>query len=89
MRGLRSVAPAVDPSGRPKAIVAACLHCPIMMFPLDRTMLAASWRSWYANDLRCVGPAWLQLLWTFIFGCALGTFFYALGISFVVIGSGR
>jgi hypothetical protein len=60
-----------------------------MMFPLDRTMLAASWRSWYANDLRCVGPAWLQLLWTFLFSCAVGLVFFALGISFVVIGSGR
>jgi hypothetical protein len=60
-----------------------------MKFALDRATLAASWRSWYANDLRCVGPAWLQLLWTFIFSCAVGLVFFTLGISFVVIGSGR
>ncbi len=60
-----------------------------MMYPLDRATLAASWRSWYANDLRCVGPAWLQLVWTFIFSCAVGLIFFTLGMSFAIVGGGR
>ncbi len=60
-----------------------------MMFPLDRATLTASWRSWYANDLRCVGPAWLQLVWTFIFSCAVGLIFFTLGMSFAIVGGGR
>jgi hypothetical protein len=56
---------------------------------LDRALLKASWRAWYANDLCVVGPAWLQLLWMFVFSCALGLVFYTLGLAFAMIGSGR
>jgi two-component sensor histidine kinase len=53
---------------------------------LDRALLRASWRSWYANDLRAVGPAWLQWLWTAIFSCAIGLGFFVLGLGFSLMG---
>jgi hypothetical protein len=52
-------------------------------------LLKASWRSWYGSDLRIVGPAWLQVLWTFVFSTAVGLGFLALGISLQAIGTGR
>ena len=60
-----------------------------MSTTLDRSLLAASWRSWYANDLRIVGPRWLQLVWTFLFSCAIGVAFFVLGLAFSIMGSGR
>jgi two-component sensor histidine kinase len=56
---------------------------------ITRELLAASWRSWYSNDLRTVGPGWLQLVWTFFFSCAVGCGFFVLGLAFSVMGSGR
>ncbi len=56
---------------------------------LDRALLRASWRSWYANDLRVVGPGWLQWLWTSIFSCAIGLGFFMLGLGFSLMGSSR
>ena len=46
---------------------------------LTRDLLARSWRSWSANDLRRVGPYWLQLVWTALFGLALGLLFTSMG----------
>ncbi|HET9976944.1 MAG TPA: histidine kinase [Burkholderiaceae bacterium] len=60
-----------------------------MSTPLDRALLAASWRSWYANDLRIVGPGWLQFVWTLLFSCAIGLGFFVLGLGFSLMGSGR
>jgi signal transduction histidine kinase len=54
--------------------------------PLDRALLKASWRSWYANDLRIVGPGWLQLVWTVLFSAAIGLGFFVLGLAFSVMG---
>jgi hypothetical protein len=55
----------------------------------DRALLRASWRSWYANDLRIVGPGWLQWLWTALFSSAIGLGFFVLGLGFSLMGSGR
>jgi signal transduction histidine kinase len=55
----------------------------------DRPLLAASWRSWYANDLRVVGPGWLQWLWTALFSLGVGLVFFLLGLGFMLMGSGR
>jgi signal transduction histidine kinase len=54
--------------------------------PLDRTLLTASWRSWYANDMRIVGPGWLQLVWTALFSAAIGVGFFVLSVAFSVMG---
>jgi signal transduction histidine kinase len=56
---------------------------------IDRSLLKASWRSWYGNDLVTVGPGWLQLLWTLLFSFMVGLGFFVLGVSTQVIGSGR
>lgn len=56
---------------------------------LDRALLAASWRSWYANDLRFVGPGWLQWVWTAVFSSAIGLGFFVLGLGFSLMGSSR
>ncbi len=56
---------------------------------LDAALLKASWRSWYANDLRVVGPPWLQIVWTFIFGSVVGTCFFLLGVGTMAIGAGK
>ncbi len=56
---------------------------------LDRALLNASWRSWYASDLRVVGPRWLQPVWTFVFSIVVGLGFFLLGLGFSVMGSGR
>ncbi|MFN9504092.1 MAG: sensor histidine kinase [Rubrivivax sp.] len=56
---------------------------------IDKDMLRASWRSWYANDLRAVGPGWLQLLWTFVFSSVVGLCFFVLGLATLATGSGR
>jgi signal transduction histidine kinase len=60
-----------------------------MSTPLDRALLAASWRSWHANDLRIVGPGWLQFVWTFLFSCVIGLAFFVLGLGFSLMSSGR
>ena len=56
---------------------------------LKRELLNASWRSWYASDLRPVGPGWLQLVWTFLFSVAVGLCFFVLSLTHQLIGSGR
>ncbi len=56
---------------------------------IDRAVLRASWRSWYSTDLCSVGPAWLQLVWTFVFSTAIGSIFFALGLTVAALGSDR
>jgi len=56
---------------------------------INRAFFKASWRSWYGNDLKVVGPGWLQFVWTFLFSFAVGVGFFVLGVSTRVIGSGR
>lgn len=53
---------------------------------IDRALLRASWRSWYANDLRNVGPAWLQWVWTTVFSGVIGACFFLLGLGFSLMG---
>jgi signal transduction histidine kinase len=55
---------------------------------LTRDLLARSWHSWYASDLRRVGPEWLQLLWTFVFSTVLGVCFTILGFALYARGAG-
>jgi signal transduction histidine kinase len=55
----------------------------------DRALLRASWRSWYANDLRAVGPGWLQWLWTAVFSSVIGVGFFMLGLGFSLMGNSR
>jgi two-component sensor histidine kinase len=43
-------------------------------------LLRASWRSWYSQDLQRVGPAWLQLVWTLVFGTVVGMGFTVMGV---------
>ena len=43
-------------------------------------LLRASWRSWYSQDLRRVGPEWLQLVWTVVFAIVVGLGFTVLGV---------
>jgi signal transduction histidine kinase len=50
-------------------------------------MLRASWRSWFSQDFRIVGPAWLQYVWTFVF-CAMVAAGFTL-LSFAVNAAGR
>jgi signal transduction histidine kinase len=44
-------------------------------------MLRASWRSWFNQDFRIVGPAWLQYVWTFVFCAIVAAGFTLLGFS--------
>ncbi len=50
-------------------------------------LLRQSWRSWLGSDPYPVGPAWLSLVWTFLFCCACAVFFTILG--FASYGSGE
>jgi signal transduction histidine kinase len=54
--------------------------------PLTRELLRASWRSWYSNDLRLVGPRWLQWVWTLVFSAVVAVGFTIVG--FAVHGGG-
>ena len=49
---------------------------------ITRDLLARSWRSWSANDLRRVGPYWLQLVWTALFALPIGLLFTVMGFVF-------
>lgn len=48
---------------------------------MDSALLRASWRSWFSQDFRPVGPAWLQLVWTFAFSTAVAVAFALLGAA--------
>ena len=43
-------------------------------------ILSQSWRSWFSNDLRRVGPQWLQLVWTLLFAAAVAFVFTLFGV---------
>ena len=51
-------------------------------------MLTASWRSWYAYDMRRNGPQWLQWVWTFLFSMLMATGFTLLGFALYASGGG-
>jgi Histidine kinase len=44
-------------------------------------LLRASWRSWTSNDLKRVGPYWLQLVWTGLFATSVGLLFTWAGFA--------
>jgi hypothetical protein len=52
-----------------------------------RDVIHESWRSWYVQDHRRAGPAWLQYLWTFVFSAFIALAFTILG--FAAFGGGN
>jgi signal transduction histidine kinase len=46
-----------------------------------RTLLRDSWRSWFDQDFRTVGPWWLQLVWTFVFSMVVALGFTLLALA--------
>jgi len=46
-----------------------------------RTLLRDSWRSWFDQDFRTVGPWWLQLVWTFVFCMVVALGFTLLALA--------
>lgn len=52
-----------------------------MTQPLTRDLLRQSWRAWTSNDLRRVGPYWLQLVWTTLFAIGVGILFTLAGFA--------
>jgi hypothetical protein len=58
------------------------------MTRLTLPLLAASWRSWLANDFVRAGPYWLQLLWTAVFAGVLAVFFTVFGFFVYTSGQG-
>jgi len=48
------------------------------MTRLDASSLRRSWRAWLGSEPDPVGPAWLSLVWTFLFCCICAVFFTAL-----------
>ncbi len=56
--------------------------------PLTRELLRASLRSWYSNEMRRVGPWWLQLVWTFVFCCVVAVGFTIIGFWGYADGEG-
>ena len=52
-----------------------------MTQPLTLDLLRRSWRSWTSNDLRRVGPYWLQLVWTTLFAIGVGVLFTLAGFA--------
>jgi signal transduction histidine kinase len=43
-------------------------------------ILSQSWRSWFSNDMRRVGPEWLQLVWTLLFAACVALVFTLFGV---------
>lgn len=48
---------------------------------INRQILRDSWHSWIRSDSQKAGPAWLQLLWTFIFSSTLALIFTLIGFA--------
>jgi two-component sensor histidine kinase len=46
---------------------------------IDRQLLAASWRSYWSQDLVRAGPYWLHILWSALIAMAIGLVFTLLG----------
>src|SRR5512139_2985449 len=70
--------PACRSVAAPARRAGSCLHCNAMMTP---ELLRASWRSWFTQDFRPIGPAWLQLVWTFVFSAIVALAFTLLGTA--------
>jgi signal transduction histidine kinase len=51
------------------------------MNKLNTRALQKSWRAWLGSDAPSVGPAWLSLVWTFLFCCFCAVGFTLLGYS--------
>jgi Histidine kinase len=56
--------------------------------PLTREVLRASLQSWYSNEMRRVGPWWLQLVWTFLFSAVVAVGFTIFGFWSFADGEG-
>jgi signal transduction histidine kinase len=54
----------------------------------NRTLLRRSWDSWFSNDLRAVGPRWLQLVWTLLFCMLVAVPFTVFGFAAFAKGDG-
>ncbi len=54
---------------------------------IDRSYLAASWRSWFSRDAR-IGPEWLHLIWTQLFCMIIAAGFTILGFVLYASGTG-
>jgi two-component sensor histidine kinase len=53
-----------------------------------RAMLRRSWDSWFSNDMRPVGPRWLQLVWTLLFCMLVAVPFTIFGFAAFAQGDG-
>jgi signal transduction histidine kinase len=49
--------------------------------PVTRALMRQSWRSWWAYDGVKAGPAWLQWVWTALFGTGLALLFTVGGFA--------
>jgi two-component sensor histidine kinase len=54
----------------------------------NRDLLRRSWRSWFSNDMRPVGPRWLQLVWTLVFCMIVAVPFTVFGFAAFAHGEG-
>ena len=60
----------------------------MFMTPQTLSFLQASWRSWWASDLRRVGPEWLHLVWTVLFSMVIAAGFTIIGFALFARGQG-
>lgn len=58
------------------------------MNTLNAHTLQQSWRAWLGSDPHTVGPAWLSVVWTFLFSCVCAVFFTILGFAAFAEGEG-
>ena len=58
------------------------------MNTLNTRSLHQSWRSWLGSDPYPSGPAWLSLVWTFLFCCVCALGFTVLGFASFADGEG-
>jgi signal transduction histidine kinase len=54
----------------------------------NRALLRRSWDSWFSNDMRVVGPRWLQLVWTLLFCMLIAVPFTVFGFAAFAKGDG-
>jgi hypothetical protein len=54
----------------------------------NRSYLGASWRSWWASDLRRIGPEWMHLVWTVLFSMMIAAAFTIIGFALFASGEG-
>ena len=58
------------------------------MNTLNAQTLRQSWRAWMGSDPYPAGPAWLSIVWTFLFCCVCAVFFTILGFASFSEGEG-